>query len=238
MEAVITIALEKSVCVLADDADITILLIHKIFERLSSGVSLLNIYQLRVGVVYDMVAVTNVLPTALKNSLLIIIHAFCGSDTTSGLYYHGYAAITTNKIPSKAIADVFYSKDSSMDDIFTAGDNLMKSLYNCTNVDLDEQRYLMYCKKLRAGNVSKERKTAIDLAKFPPTSDSTRQHSLRTYYQVQAWRGEMKDPSMYGWNCVDGSLCPIPFTLDCSSTPDACSEMCMQNRLQRKMFTF
>ena len=95
----------------------------------------------------------------------------------------------------------------------------MKSLYNCTNVDLDEQRYLMYFKKLRAGNVSKERKKAIDLATFPPTSDSTRQHSLRTYYQVQAWRGEMKDPSIYGWNCVDGSLCPIPFTLDPAPAP-------------------
>ena len=69
VEAAMTIALEKSVCVLADDADITVLLIHKIFERLSSGVSLPNIYQLRVGVVYDMVAVTNVLPAALKNSL-------------------------------------------------------------------------------------------------------------------------------------------------------------------------
>ena len=98
VEAVMTIALEKSVCVLADDADITVLLIHKIFERLSSGVSLLNIYQLRVGVVYDMVTVTNVLPTALKNSLLLI-HAFSGSDTTSGLYNHGYTVITTNKIP-------------------------------------------------------------------------------------------------------------------------------------------
>ena len=170
-----TIALEKSVCVLADDADITVLLIHKIFERLSSGVSLPNIYQLRVGVVYDMVAVTNVLPAALKNSLLVI-HAFCGSDTTSRLYNHGYAAITSNKIPSKDIADVFYNKDSSMDDIFTAGDNLMKSLYNCTKVDLDEQRYLVYCKKLGAGNASKEKRKAINLATFPPTSDSTRQH--------------------------------------------------------------
>ena len=34
VEAAMTIALEKSVCVLADDADITVLLIHKIFERL------------------------------------------------------------------------------------------------------------------------------------------------------------------------------------------------------------
>ena len=73
---------------------------------LSSGVSQPNIYKLRVGVENDMVAVTNVLPAALKNSLLVI-HAFCGSDTTSRLYIHKYAAIMSNKIPSKAIADVF-----------------------------------------------------------------------------------------------------------------------------------
>ena len=207
-------ALEKSVCVLADDADITVLLIHKIFERLSSGVSLPNIYQLRVGVVYDMVPVTNVLPAALKNSLLLI-HAFFGSDTTSRLYNHGYAAITSNKIPSKSISDVFYNKDTSMDEIFKAGDyNLMKTLYNCTKVDLDEQRYLTYCKKLGAGNVSKDKKKAINLAIFPPTSDSTRQHSLRVYHQVQVWRGEMKEPSLYGWQFINGSLCPIPITLD------------------------
>ena len=96
-----------------------------------------------------------------------------------------------------------------MDDIFTAGDNLN----NCKKVDLDEQRYLVYCKKLGAGNASKEKKV-INLATIPPTSDSTRQHSLRTYYQVQVWRGEMKDPSLYGWQRVDGSLSPIPFTLD------------------------
>ena len=73
-----------------------------IFEHSSSGVSLPNIYQLRVGVVYDMVAVTNVLPAASKNSLFI--HAFCGSET---IYNLEYAAITSNRIPSKAIADVF-----------------------------------------------------------------------------------------------------------------------------------
>ena len=67
---------------------------------------------------YDMVAVINVLPAALKNSLLLI-HTLCGSDTTSRLYNHRYAAITSNKIPSKSIADVFYNKDSSMDEIFT-----------------------------------------------------------------------------------------------------------------------
>ena len=76
-----------------------------IFEHASFGVSLPNIYQLRVGVVNDMVAVTNVLPAALKNSLFI--HAFCGSETTSRFYNLEYAAITSNKIPSKAIADFF-----------------------------------------------------------------------------------------------------------------------------------
>ena len=56
-----------------------------------------------------MVAVTNELPAASKNSLLVI-HAFCGSDTTSRLYIHKYAVITSNKIPSKAIEDVFISR--------------------------------------------------------------------------------------------------------------------------------
>ena len=102
-------ALEKSECVLADDADITVLLIHKIFERLSSRVSLPNIYQLRVGVVYDMVAVTNVLPAALKNSLLLI-HAFCGSDTTSRLYNHGYAPSRATRYHLKVLQMCFITR--------------------------------------------------------------------------------------------------------------------------------
>ena len=114
-----------------------------------------------------------------------------------------------------------------MDDIFTAGDNLMKSLYNCTKVDLDEQRYLVYCQKLGAGNTSKEKKKVINLATFPPTSGSTKQHSLRTYYQVQVWRGEMKDPSMYRRISQSDPIHPR----SCSSYPDECSEMCMQNRV-------
>ena len=124
-----TIALEKSE---------SVWLMMLIFEHLSSGVSLPNIYQLRVRVVNDMVDVTNVLPAALKYSLLVI-HAFYMAHTplldyifTSVLQLRALS----NKIPSKAIADVFYNKDSSMDDIFTAGDNLMKSLYNCTKVEI------------------------------------------------------------------------------------------------------
>ena len=82
-----------------------------IYEHLSSGVSPLpNIhYQTFMGVVNDMVAVTNVLPAALKNSLLVI-HAFCGSDTTSRLYIYKNAAIASNKIPSRTIADVFITR--------------------------------------------------------------------------------------------------------------------------------
>ena len=91
-----------------------------------------------------------------------------------------------------------------MDEIFTAGDyNLMKTLYNCTKVDLDEQRYLTYCKKLGAGNVSKNKKKAINLAIFPSTSDSTRQQSLRVHHQVQVWRGERKVPTSYGWQFMN-----------------------------------
>ena len=66
-----TIALEKSE---------NVWLMMLIFEHLSYGVSLPNIYQLRVWVVNDMVDVTNVLPSALKYSLLVI-HAFYMAHT-------------------------------------------------------------------------------------------------------------------------------------------------------------
>ena len=146
-------------------ADITVLLIHKISERISTGFPLPDVYQHRVGVVYDMVAVTNLLPTALRDSLLLI-HAFCGCDTTSGLYGHGYTAITSSQIPSNAIKDVFYDKESSTDQIYAAGETLMMSIYK-SKVNLDEQRYLTYCRRLGAGDV-KEKKKVINLAMFPP----------------------------------------------------------------------
>ena len=68
-----TIALEKSESVLANDANIWTLILWGITTKHLST---------NVGVVYDMVAITNVLSAASKNSLLVI-NAFCGSDITS-----------------------------------------------------------------------------------------------------------------------------------------------------------
>ena len=37
------------------------------------------------------------------------------------------------------------------------------------------------------------------LAAFPPTSAAARQHSLRTYLQVQQWLGRDIPPTGWGW---------------------------------------
>jgi hypothetical protein len=73
----------------------------------------------------------------------------------------------------------------------------MMSLYNA-KLNQDELRYVTYCRKLGAGAIN-DKKKAVNLATFPPTIDATRQHLLRAYNQVQAWKGEIKDPSQYGW---------------------------------------
>ena len=80
-----------------------------------------------------------------------------------------------------------------MDEIFTAGENLMKP--SCKAND--------------------------QVVTILPTCDSMRQHPLctRTCYQVKDWREEMTDPSMpcmVGNKYIGGSLSQIAFafTLD------------------------
>ena len=52
---------------------------------------------------------------------------------------------------------------------------------------MDERRLAAYCKKLGG-------KSSIKPESLGPTSDSTAQHSLRVYHQVQSWLGTELDP--------------------------------------------
>ena len=57
---------------LADDADITILLIHGIQEVEQSTGGNTKIYQDRMGKVYDILYVTNNIPSDLRRAVLLI----------------------------------------------------------------------------------------------------------------------------------------------------------------------
>ena len=96
----------------------------------------------------------------------------------------------------------------------------MLSIFNTNSSkckDLNEQRYLTYCRKVRSGAVNK--KKGIDPAALPPTSNACMYHSLRVYHQVQSWLGQTKDPLQYGWKNVDDVLYPV--TMDKPAAPDS-----------------
>ena len=49
----------------------------------------------------------------------------------------------------------------------------------------------------------------MQLATLPPTSASAREHSWRTYHQVQSWLGNEGLSSDWGWDLVNGQLHPV-----------------------------
>lgn len=81
--------------------------------------------------------------------------------------------------------------------------SLFIALYGGKECDssIDQLRYKLFS---RAGL-----KTKADLSRLPPTSPAARQHSLRTYYQVQKWIGVKKDALDWGWKQRNGNLEPV-----------------------------
>ena len=69
---------------------------------------------------------------------------------------------------------------------------------------LNVLRYEMFEKSLS--------KKTFNLASLPPTEAAARQHSLRTYLQVQAWMNNPLDPFQWGWKTSKHGLVPIPTT--------------------------
>ena len=70
---------------------------------------------------------------------------------------------------------------------------------------LNKLRFDTFCKK---GSTST---SAVAPESLPPTSEAAKQHSYRTYYQVQVWRGsESIDPLSWGWKGQKDKMMPIP----------------------------
>ena len=73
--------------------------------------------------------------------------------------------------------------------------------------NLDAARLWLFNVKVIKGCV------AIDSTPLPPTSAAAYEHSLRVYYQVQAWLEQDLDPTEWGWNIKEGCHVPVTFQL-------------------------
>ena len=121
---------------------ISILLIHGIQEVEQSTGDNTEIYQDRMGKVYDISYVTNnIIPSDLRRAVLLI-HSFMGCDTTSSIFGHGHKALTKDRIPTSVACDTFYNSSSQIAHLTKVGEKLMLFIFNSKCNDLDNQRYL------------------------------------------------------------------------------------------------
>ena len=109
-----------------------------------------------------------------------------------------------------------------------AGKHFLLAMFGANNTeDLDSFRYLCYLKAIAKQPIH----SLFNLAALPPTSAAARQHSFRTYHQVQEWLNEKKNPLEWGWKKIGEHLRPIT-----TARPAAPQDLLsLKGGLQRRM---
>jgi len=140
---------------------------------------------------------------------LLFVHAISGCDTTSRLFGLG-KGVAVKKIENDPVfynqAKVFSQPDQAKEAIIAAGEKALVSMYGgAEDEGLDSLRYRRFCDKVSKGT------TAVEPQSLPPTSGSSKYHSLRVYYQVMEWKDACINmrPEDFGWNVADGRYLPI-----------------------------
>ena len=142
---------------------------------------------------------------------LLFLHAITGCDTTSAVHCKGkrvpYKKLQQNPA-IHLIMQIFYDPEASADDIAVAGEAFLLVMYGeKPEGSLDKQRYFTYLRTIAKQPVH----ARFNLATLPPTSAAARQHSYRTFHQVQQWLGNALDPTDLGWESKNDHLRPVTF---------------------------
>ena len=192
--------------VIAEDTDILILLLHHSLnnERITFKSDKVNCNR-----VFDIAECCRSLGEEVCKSLPFL-HAITGCDTTSSLFSIGKLTAFKKVVESKYLRDIAYSfslHGQSHADIEQLGENAVKLLYGCNNLEkpLNNLRHeKLYSKVLKA-------KSYVKPELLPPTSSSVKFHSYRTYLQVQDWIFVSNDmnPEKWGWTMKEGEFFPI-----------------------------
>ncbi|XP_071574804.1 uncharacterized protein [Temnothorax nylanderi] len=194
----------ESVVIVGEDIDLLIILTGIANETQN------NVYFMKPGkrksakCLYSSTSLQD--PTLAEH--ILFYHAFTGCDTTSALFNQGKIKITLLlKKTDDLREDINSFKDSYADPdlIDDAGEKVLVALYGGQRNDsLNKLRYDGFGRSIT--------KSKFNLACLPPTKAAGRQHSLRTYHQVQQWMGKKKIAESWGWKQGPNGLMPI-FTL-------------------------
>lgn len=140
---------------------------------------------------------------------IFFIHAISGCDTTSAIFRQGKKKIVSLiKADSELqnLISVFKNVAADPTHIADAGEKFFVRLYGDKNIDLNLLRYNHFAKSMT--------KSKFNLACLPPSAEAVRQHSYRSYHQIQQWQGNEMLPTEWGWRFRDIHLEPIMTLLE------------------------
>ena len=143
---------------------------------------------------------------------LLFVRAILGCDTTSRMFGFGKATVFSLIQKDEYFCEqaaVFSSSESSKSDVIEAGEKALMCLYKAKHAEnLSAMRYQMFQELLMTS------KKAVHPKSLPPTSATAKYHSLRTYHQVQTWKGFDLNAEDWGWKVIAGNMTPLQNDLE------------------------
>lgn len=237
VDTAIEISDTSSVAVIGEDVDLILLLIDKtpdgrdiVFQKPGRGKT-----ETRIFSIQDL--------QQLKLDDLLFLHAFTGCDTTSSPFRKSklfFFKLYEKSPEVQNAAKVFSSPSSSQAEVEEAGKTCFLKWYGAPpgEKSLNLHRYHSFVKSVVS--------IKPDISTLPPTEGAAKQHSLRTYHQVQLWLGNELPPDMWGWKCTEKNVLTPVQTEDavapeellklvfCRCTRDCTSGKCSCRKSQLK----
>ncbi|KYM97251.1 hypothetical protein ALC62_12065 [Cyphomyrmex costatus] len=142
---------------------------------------------------------------------ILFVHAFSGCDTTSSFFNIGkskFLSVINKSAELQGVLHLFKQRTVDKGVLTSAGERFTIALYNGSKEEqsIDSLRYKQFSKSAM--------KNKFNLSTLPPTIHAIRQHTFRTYHQVQQWLGFYHDPEEWGWRRSQYGLEPVPNTCD------------------------
>lgn len=187
--------------IVGEDVDLLVLL--------TANATSSNVYLLKPGrgktqqALYSVDSINN--PIVKDN--ILFLHAFSGCDTTSSFFKYGkvkFVKTLCKHLDLPALVQLFKQPNANPDILANIAQRFIVALYGYTakqGMSLNTYRYRCFLKSAY--------KTKFNIASLPPTEAAARQHTLRTYLQVQKWCGNDCNPVEWGWKAGKDGLLPV-----------------------------
>ncbi|GBL90244.1 hypothetical protein AVEN_130356-1 [Araneus ventricosus] len=193
-----------SVIVVGEDVDLLILL--------TAPSTRSNIYILKPGkgkISQQIYSIKSIIDKTAADHILFL-HVFSGCDTTCTLFNQRKMKFiyVLRKNPNfNEVIQVFKNPNADPEIIAEAIERFLLELYGYNDVksknsmSLNDYRYTCFTKSAY--------KSKFNISSLPPTEAAARQHSFRTYHQVQQWYGNEQNAEQWGWNRNKNGLIPV-----------------------------